>query len=76
MQNDEIWYYVNNHCTNLIRSFFSHRDKMVDITTIMITAILTAAIKEIVSLALKKFIMDKKWEFKFTFFEKEKIIRK
>jgi hypothetical protein len=45
MQNDEIWYYVNNHCTNLIRSFFSHRDKMVDITTIMITAILTAAIK-------------------------------
>jgi hypothetical protein len=45
---------------------------MVDITTIMITAILTAAIKEIVSLALKKFIMDKKWEFKFTFLKKKR----
>ena len=44
---------------------------MVDITTIIITAILTAAIKDIVSLAIKKFIINKKWEFKFTFLKKK-----
>jgi hypothetical protein len=43
---------------------------MEDFTDITITAILTAAIKEIVSLVsltIKKYIINRKWEFKITF---------
>jgi hypothetical protein len=43
---------------------------MTDFTDITITAILTAAIKEIVSLislAIKKYLINREWGFKFTF---------
>lgn len=49
---------------------------MIDFTDITITAILTAVIKEIVSLVsltIKKFI-NRKWEFKITFLKTKKSI--
>ena len=43
-----------------------------DLTDIIITAILTTVITEIFSLAIKKYIIEKKWEFKFSFLKKKR----
>jgi hypothetical protein len=48
---------------------------MTDFTDITITAILTAAIKEIVSLislAIKKYLINREWGFKFTFLKRRR----
>ena len=48
---------------------------VMDFTNNIITNILTAAITEIFSLAIKKYIIDKKWrKFKFTFLKKKRLV--
>ena len=50
---------------------------MIDFIDITITAILTAVIKEIVSLVsltIKKYIINRKWEFKITFLKMKRSI--
>ena len=42
-----------------------------NLTDIIITAILSTVITEIVSMAIKKYIIEKKWEFEFAFLKKK-----